>query len=320
MPRYKSSIIADPKSDSWDFATKIYNKLKERDGEFELNPVNVTKFRDGETKIQIRNNVRRRSCYFVHDSNKNPSDWFLQLCLVNETLKNSSAHEIIDVLPYLKFARQDRKDASRVPISAKVVADVIGLYANKVLTLEVHNPSIQGFYSIPFDGLYSFPEVIKHLKNDHPNLLEDIVIMSTDAGGAPRTKAFATRIGKDEIAVGYKSRKKAGEVSSLKILGDVNGKNVLIIDDMIDSGGTLATAAKSAREAGAKNISTYCTHGLFTEGIDKFKEFDLIMVGDAYINPIIKKDKRFEIVPFAPLFAEAIYRIQKGDSLSELFD
>ena len=154
----KCSIIANPRNGSWGFACKIHNYLmSEKHVEFELRKIDTTSprysFRDGEIKPKIEKDIRRGDCYFIHDSNLEPCRWFTELCFINHALKNSSAHEIVDVLPYLRFARQDVKDESRVPIGSRVVADAIGLYASKVLTIDVHNPAIQGFYNIPFDSL-----------------------------------------------------------------------------------------------------------------------------------------------------------------------
>jgi len=319
MVIHKCSILADPDSPGWEFAEKIYNELRMKSDLFELNKVHIKRFKDGEIKPKIELNVRERYCFFIHDSNSKPSDWFLELALINQALVNSSAYKVINVLPYLKFSRQDRKDESRVPISAKVIADVIGLYANRVLTLDVHNLAIQGFYDtkIPFDSLYSFPTVITYLKKHHPEIIDNLVIMSTDAGGAQRAKMFAKCLGIKDIAVGYKNREKAGEVEKLKVLGDVENKNVLIIDDMVDSGGTLIKAANEIRSQGANKVYAYATHGLFTKGHKEVTDcFDKLFIADTIKQqPVINA----EIISFIPLFAEAIYRISEGESLSELF-
>lgn len=319
MVTHKCCILADPNTPGWEFAQKIYEELRMKSDLFELNKVHIKKFRDGEIKPKIELNVRERYCFFIHDSNSSPSEWFLELALVNQALVNSSAYKVINVLPYMKFSRQDRKDESRVPISAKVVADVIGLYANRVLTLDVHNLAIQGFYDtkVIFDSLYSFPTVINYLKKHHPEIINDLVIMSTDAGGAQRAKMFAKSLGIKEIAVGYKNREKAGEVDKLKVLGNVSNKNVLVIDDLVDSGGTLIKAAEALRSEGANKIYAYCTHGLFTKGsFEVTTSFDKFFIGDTIKQ---KPETNAEIISFIPLFAEAIYRISEGESLSELF-
>ena len=310
-------MIANPEGKAWSFAQKVYETLATESNEFELVPVEIRKFRDGECKPKITKNVRRRECYFIHDSNQEPAQWLLELALINHTLKNSSATQVIDVLPYLKFSRQDRKDESRVPISARVVADITKEYADRVMTLDVHNPAIQGFYEIPFDNLHSFPTVIDYMQKNCPSLLEDVVVMSTDTGGAPRAKSFARKIGA-ELVVGYKVREKAGEVEDLKILGTVRGKKVLMIDDLIESGGTLSKASSAAKEVGgATHTYAYCAHGLFTKGIDSVVDvFDRVFISDTVYQP---PHSKLETISFAPLFAQAILRTTQGDSLSELF-
>ncbi|MEI7718839.1 MAG: ribose-phosphate diphosphokinase [archaeon] len=313
----KYSIIADPNSPNWNFADKIFKILSEKSSDFEMNKIDIKRFRDGEIKTKIELNIRGKCCFFIHDSSKSPAEWFLELALINQAMAKSSANEIIDVIPYLKFSRQDRKDESRVAINAQVVANLIDKHAGAVLTLDVHNPSIDGFYQKRFDNLYSFKTLIDYLKLKHPEIISNLVVMSPDAGGTERANAFARRLGITEIAIGYKRRKVAGEVDSLRIIGDVKGKNVFLIDDIVDSGNTLIKACQAAKEQGAEKVYAYCTHGLFTEGIDRIAEnLDLFFVGDTLAQ---KSHPKLEIVSFAPLFAEAIYRISKGESLSELF-
>jgi ribose-phosphate pyrophosphokinase len=317
MAEKKYSIIADENSPNWEFARKIFDYLSNKSAEFELNKLKIRKFRDGEIKAKIALNVRGKKCFFIHDCSKLPAEWFLELAFINQALVKSSASEIIDVIPYLKFSRQDRKDESRVAINARVVADLIDKYADGVLTLDVHNPAIDGFYQKRFDNLYSFNTVVDYLKTNCPEIFENLVVMSPDAGGTERAGAFARKVGISDIAIGYKQRKTAGEVDNIKIIGDVSGKNVIIIDDIVDSGQTLVKASKIAKEMGANKIYAYCTHGLFTEGVEKVVEnFDRFFVGDT-LNQ--QKHEKLEIIPFYQLFAEAIYRISTGESLSALF-
>ncbi|MEM4259419.1 MAG: ribose-phosphate diphosphokinase [Candidatus Pacearchaeota archaeon] len=311
-------IIADPEGAGWGFAKAIFDNLRVMSEQFELSEILIKEFHDGELKPKIKENIRGKKCFFIHDSNKHPLRWFTELCLVNQALKKSSASEIVDVLPYMRFARQDRKDESRVPINAEVVADIIELYADGVLTLDVHNPAIDGFFKKRFDNLYSFSTVVKYLKENCPEIMHNLVIMTPDAGGAGRASAFAKKIGIKDVAVGYKVRRDAGIVDELRIVGDVNGKNVLIIDDIIDSGGTLIKASETARKMGANKVYAYCTHGLFTKGVETvLPHFDKFFVGDS-----IKQHQRnnLEVISFVKLFSEAIYRMCKGMSLSALFD
>ena len=318
---YKCSIIANPEGNAWKFAQEVYEKLKGRDGKYELNEVEVKRFRDGEIKPRIRENIRRKNCFFIHDSSLSPSEWFLQLDLVNETMRNSSAQEITDVLPYLKFGRQDRKDESRVSISSKAVADMISKYANRVLTLDVHNPSIGGFYSIPFDNLYSFMTVIDYLNKNHSGFFDNAVIMSPDTGGAKRARSFAKRANVKRMAVGDKNREEDGEVKSIQVIGNVKGRDVFMVDDIIDSGNSIVQACEAVRKRGGQKVYAYATHGLFTEGVDRLtKCLDMLVVGDTCLTKEARERKDLVVVSFADLFAKAIYRINEGESLSALFD
>jgi len=329
-------ILSDPKGKCYKFVEKVYDYLlskPERDFELKLTHLNIHVFRDKEEKIKIEENVREKQCFFIHDSNKEPQRWLAQLAFVNEALNNSSASKITNVLPYLKFSRQDRKDESRVAVNAKTVADIINLYANRVLTVDVHNPAIALAYKIPFDNLYTFPTVVEYLFEKHKEKLENLSIMSPDAGGTSRAKAFRNKLieifttkeknkihsNDFDLVIGYKTRPKEGEVSEeYEIVGDVKDKNILIVDDIIDSGNTLIKALKKVKERGAKRIYSYATHGLFTEGIDKLaNEFDRIFVSDTiYVEP----NEKLEVISVANLIGEAIFRTIKGQSLSELFE
>jgi len=316
MERY---VVAFPDDE---FALAVFQKLEKIEDGFCFNPIEKLVFRDKEVKIRIRDNVRKSECFFIHDSNRNPSDWLLEIAFVNEALHNSSVSEITDVFPYLRFSRQDRKDKSRVAQNAKVVANVINLCADRVVTLDVHAPQIALASSIPFDNLYSFSIVIDHLIKNHPNILENIMLMSPDAGGAKRVEAFRNRLSysgiDSDIVIGYKSRPREGEIGVFKMIGDVENKNVIIIDDIIDSGKTLVEAAQELRKRGAKKIYAYGTHALFTEGVDKVVEnFERVFVSDTLKQT---KHEKLEIISVAELFAEAIKRISNGESLSELFE
>jgi len=318
-------VLADPKGKCYDFAKSVYKCINRPEKDFPINFINldIQQFRDKEEKIKISDTVRKKTCFFIHDSSKEPNAWFTELVFVNEALKNASAKEIVDVFPYLKFSRQDRKDEARVALNAKVVAKCISLYADRVMTVDVHALQIQGFYDIPFDPLYSFPSVVDYLCDRHRNDLENLVIMSPDTGGAPRAKSFKKKLENKkiiaELAMGYKERPKPGEIGErYVVLGDVKDKDVLIVDDIIDSGGTLIKAAEELRKRGAKKIWAYATHGLFTEGVGKLTAvFDKVMVSDTiYVEPPYEK---LEVISLTNLVGEAIYRNAKGLPLSEMF-
>lgn len=322
MPNHECVIIANPEGNNWEFANSVYDYLgrEKKSKKFRLNKLRVKKFRDGEIKVKIEENIRRANCFFIHDSSLPPAEWLMQLHLANYAMKFSSANEVVDVLPYHKFLRQDRKDESRVGINAKAVADMVGLYANRVLTIDAHFEQIPGFYDIPVDNLYSSITLSEHLKANHPELLEGLVVMSPDAGGTGRARGFANRLGVKKIVIGSKYRPKEGEVGEdYEIIGDVGGKDVLMIDDMIDSGDTLVKASDAARKGGAKKVYAYGTHGLFTENAREIlsQKLDLVMTSDSIYQP---PHQKIEVISLADLFAEAIYRTNEGESLSQLFE
>ena len=321
----KKDIEKDILREKIDFACSIYDSLnKSKADMIEFHSYNTTNFPDGEYKTKVRQNVRGRDCFFIHDSNLDPPKWAWNLGLINDSLKNSSANRIIDVLPYLKFSRQDRKDESRVPNTSKLLADFIALRADQVLTIDVHNPTTQGNYpsNTRFDSLDSFPTVVKYLKKHSPEDLEDITILGPDEGSMKRIKEYSNVLG-GRIAVIDKYRKGDGTLAeSLGILGadNIKGRNVLIPDDIAASGTTLARAADAAKRKGAKKVIGYCTHGIFTKGIDCVADpYDLFLIGNTIKQPQSSKSDKIIIIPFTELIGEAIYRTCVGESLSELF-
>ncbi|MEM4703195.1 MAG: ribose-phosphate pyrophosphokinase [Candidatus Pacearchaeota archaeon] len=311
-------LLADSESNVWKQAQEILKYLQKKIN-VRLVEVQVKKFRNGEKKIKIKENIRKQECFFLHDSSKKPDEWFLELLATLQALKSSGAREITAVLPCLLYSRQDRKDESRVAITAKLVADCINMYADRVITIDLHAAQIQGFYNIPLDNLYSFPVVINYLKERCSDLLKNLVIVATDAGAVKLANSFSNRLYKlgikSEIAIGSKTRPKEGEVSEIKIIGEVKGKNALIIDDIIDSGNTIIKCADVLKKLGANKIFVYATHGIFSDGFEKFKDIKI------FTSDTFPQDKgHVEVISLTPLLAEAIYREAKGESLSELFD
>jgi len=318
MTKHDYVLVADPNGSAWEFAKKIYDLLQKKTDSFRLVEMTFKEFRDGEVKPQVSENIRGRTCFFIHDSSLRPADWLLRLLLGSAAIASSDPNKITAVLPYLKFARQDRRDAPRVPISARVVADAMEKYLVRAMSVDIHNPAIQGFYDIPLENLHTFLIAIKYMQKNFPDVLDNVTIMSPDSGGADRARKFAQCLGTDDVVIGYKVRKVAGEVASFNVLGDVNGKNVLIVDDMIDSGGTLIEACKCVKAKGAKKVYAYTTHGLFTKGTDALVEcFDGIFVTDSLLKE--HDHPKMHVVSLAPLFAEALHRITQGDSISALF-
>ncbi len=318
----KVVLLADKNSTSWMFAEKIQNYLLgEKDIDVPLKEVFIGYFRNKEINMEVPENVRQKDIYFIHDSNKNPQEWWVQLLLLKDLLLSSSAKSVSFVLPDMLYSRKDRKDKPHVPISARALASSISPNLKRVITMDLHAPQIQGFYpeDIPLDNLYSFPDVVRYLRQKKIiNNLEELVIVSPDAGGVGRARSFAQRLqSKYPISFIDKRRIKEGEVEEMRLAGDVNKKDVLIVDDIIDSGNTLCKAAKLLKEEGAKKLYCYGTHGLFTEGTSELKKhFDRIFTSNTHYQ----KENSLDIVYVHNTFAEAIYRAQKGLSISKLFE
>ncbi len=314
-------ILADPNGNSWDFAHKVYQKLNSnpnRDKKYQLGKVEIKKFNDGEIFVKILENVRKRICFFIHDSLMLPQDWLVSLALVNDTLMRSSAGIINNVLPYMKYTRQDRMVDPRTPISVGVVADLINVRAERVITTDLHNPASASAYKIPFDNLKAYPVIIDYLKENYSEFLQDAVIIAPDAGTAPRAESYSKRLNL-RMAITHKKRERAGVTGEMTIIGEVEGKNCLIVDDMIDTGGTLCKAAQVLKEKGAARIWACATHGVLSiDAVEKLNNscFEKIILADSIPR---KNNGKIEIVSLANLFAEAIYRITHGYSVSELF-
>jgi len=322
-------LLADKNSKAWSFAEKIKNYIKEeKDINIHLEEVSIKHFGNGEIDMYIPENVRQKDVYFVHDSTKNPQEWWVELLLLKDLSLNSSAKTISFVLPNILYSRKDRKDKPHVPISARALADSISPNLERIITMDMHAEQIQGFYpaSVPVDGLHSFPETVRYLREHHFEDLHNLVVVSPDAGGADRTKAFLKRLEKAQknnvhkqdysFALISKTRLGAGQVGKMELVGDVKSKNVLIVDDIIDSGGTLCKAADLLKTHGAQKIFCYGAHGIFTKGtLELSKKFDIIMTSNTHYQ----ENGNIEIIDVSSLFAEAIYRAQKGLSISKLF-
>jgi ribose-phosphate pyrophosphokinase len=293
---------------------------KKKDVDVKIIDIEKNVFRDGEFKVRIAENIRRKKCFLIHDSNKEPCEWFTELIFLLEALRFSSPEEINVILPYTRFARQERKESSRVSVNAKALADCMSMYATRGMTVDLHAGQMQEYFSIPFDNLYSFPSLINYLKKNHPSIFENLVIVSPDLGGGKRAENLVKRLAmagiKADIALGHKPREKDNEVTRMIIIGDVAGKNCLVVDDMIDTGGTMIKACEVLREKGAKSVYAYATHGLFNDGTEKFRVFDRVLVSDTLCCNI---GENLERVSLVNLFGEAIYRTILGESLTVLF-
>jgi ribose-phosphate pyrophosphokinase len=326
-------LLADSKSKSWGFAEKIKNYIRnEKADDVSLLDYSLKHHRNGEERLYVPENVRRKEIFFVQDSTISPQNWWVELMATKDLLLSASAESVSYVLTDMYYSRQDKKDQSRTPILARNLARTISPNLKRIITMDLHAPQIQGFYpeNMPLDNLYSFPLAVSHLRKNHFEDLENLVIVSPDSGGAGRVRAFTNRLRKanegDQTKHNYskgfitKERIEAGEIESMELVGEVNGKNILLVDDIIDSGNTLLKAADLLKEQGAKKLFCYGTHGLFTEGTENLtNKFDTVMTSNTHYW-----DKEnlpgVEVIDISSLFAEAIYRAQNGLPISSLFD
>jgi len=320
----KPVLLADRNSKAWDFATKIQKYLLEKGEETPLHNVPLSQFRSKEIRFDPTENLRKKDIYFIQDSSKNPQEWWTELLLLKDMILSSSANSLTFVLPNLLYSRQDKKDKSRVPISARALAESLSPGLKRIITMDLHSGQIQGFYpaTTPLDNLHSFPEVVRYLNKNYKEILKNLLIVSPDAGGVSRAKDFLRKIEKftgnpSDIAFMIKERLKPGEIGEIRYIGpDPFGKNILLVDDIVDSGNTLCKSAELLKGKGAKKIFGYATHGLFTEGKEKLKEnFDHFFTSNTHYQ----EDNFVKVIDVSSVFAEAISRAQKGDSISELF-
>ena len=313
-------LLSDENSKAWDFAKRIQRYIREKKcEEVKLYNVPISLFRNNELQIDPPENIRKKDVYFIQDSSKNPQQWWTELLLIKDMVLGASAASLTFVLPNMLYSRQDRKVKSRVPISARALADSISPGLCRIITMDLHAPQIQGFYpsTTPLDNLYSSPEVVNYLKQREFFDPEEIVVVSPDMGGASRAESFAKRIGsKHPIAMIDKRRIKAGEVGQMRLVGEVSNKNVIVVDDLIDSGGTLCSAAVLLKQNGANKLFCYATHGLFTKGVLELSScFERIFTSNTHDQT----KNNVEAIDVSSVFAEAIFRAQKGYSLSQLF-
>ena len=280
----------------------------------------ITTFSDGEIMVQINENVRGSDIFVLQSTCTPVNDNIVELLLLIDALKRASAGRITAVIPYYGYARQDRKVQPRVPISSKLMADLITVAgANRVLTVDLHAGQIQGFFNIPVDHLYASPVILDYIKKSN---IKDIVIVSPDAGGVERARAFAKRLSAS-LAIIDKRRERANESQVMNVIGDVKGKSTIILDDMIDTAGTIAQAASALKEKGAKKVLAACTHAVLSgPAIDRINNSvieELIVTNTIKLDSKQEKCKKLTVLSIAPLLAEAIKRIHEESSISSLF-
>jgi ribose-phosphate pyrophosphokinase len=318
-------LLADPKSNAWEFAQRMQTHIEdEKSAIWPLNPVEVSKFPNGELDVHAPDNLRRREVYYVADSSKDPQDWDKEIRLVTNLLLLSSVERINLVLPDMKYNRQDRKHKPRVPISAVDLAVFLRTYSHvvrEVFTMDLHAKQIEGFYfPIPLENIPSTPALAQFLRSERGiSNLEDIVLVAADKGDADRVEDLTNYLKlKNPPAFIYKQRDtETRKITRLQLIGDVRGKRVLVPDDLIDKGTTLCKASELLREEGAKEIMCYATHGWFSRGEDIVTScFDRVIVSNTHNK---KYGEKIEVMDVAPIFAEAVYRSQVGESISQLW-
>lgn len=280
----------------------------------------VTEFRDSEIRIQINENVRGFDVFVVQSTCTPVNHNIMELLLMIDALKRASAGRITAVIPYYGYARQDRKIQPRVPISSRLVADLITTAgANRVLTIDLHAGQIQGFFDIPVDHLYAAPVLSDYVMK---NYLNNIVVVSPDAGGVERARAFAKRL-KASLAIIDKRREKVNVSRVMNVIGVVKGKDAIIFDDIIDTAGTLTQGVSAIKEKGAKKIIAACTHAVLSDpAIDRINQSGLekvIVTNTIPVRKNQKKCKKITVLSVGPLLAEAIKRIHEETSVSSLF-
>jgi ribose-phosphate pyrophosphokinase len=280
----------------------------------------VKTFSDGEIMVEIGENVRGRDVFVVQSTCSPVNHNIMELLVIMDALKRASALRITPVLPYYGYARQDTKVLPRVPISAKLVADLITVAGgHRLICLDLHANQIQGFFNIPVDNLFAAPVLLEYIKHHFNN---ELVLVSPDAGGVERARAFAKRLNAS-LAIIDKRREAGQKVKAMQVIGDVKGKPTIIMDDMVDTGGTLTEAAKALAENGAASINACCTHAVLSgkavESIEKSAIQSLIVTDSIPIRPEAKGCQKIKVLTVANLLGEAIKRAHLNDSVSSLF-
>lgn len=279
----------------------------------------VSRFSDGEVRVKIEENVRGKDVFLIQPTCPPVNENLIELLIMLDALRRASAYRITAVIPYFGYARQDRKDQPRVPITAKLVANILdSAGANRVLTLDLHAGQIQGFFDIPLDHLYAINVMVDYFTNLKIN---NLAIVSPDVGGIKMARAYAKRF-KANLAIVDKRRNSPDSTDVMHILGEVEGKNVIMIDDMVATGSSLIEAAKAVKKAGAQKIFAAITHGvLAAKAVEKINNSDIdsLVITDSIPLAESKKSEKINIVSVASLFAEAIKRIRLEKSISVLF-
>ena len=282
----------------------------------------IRKFSDGEIFVKINENIRGEDIFIIQSTSPPVNDNLMELLITIDAARRASAKRITAVIPYFGYARQDRKDEGRTAISAKLIANLItSAGVNRVVTTDLHAGQIQGFFDIPLDNLFSVNELIKDMKEK--TIGKNIAIVSPDVGGVVRARAFAKRIDASLVIID-KRRERAGESEVMNIIGEVENKTCILLDDIVDSGGTLCSASKALKDNGAKEIYSYIVHGVLSgnslEKIENSEIKELVLTDSIEVSKEIINSKNIRHISIAPLMGEAIKRINSNSSVSALFE
>ncbi|HSL60477.1 MAG TPA: ribose-phosphate pyrophosphokinase [Desulfotignum sp.] len=305
------------------FAGNSNPLLSDRISEYLAKPLGrlkVNRFSDGEIQVEIHENVRKQEIYVIQSTCNPVNDHLVELLLLIDAFKRSSASRITAVIPYFGYARQDKKVSPRVPISAKMVADLLeNTGVDRVITMDLHAGQIQGFFSVPVDNLYAAPIIIDDIKTRDP---ENLVVVSPDAGGVERARAYAKRL-HCSLAIVDKRRSAPNQAKAMAIIGEVEDKIAIVIDDMVDTAGTLTEAAGVIQEKGARQVHAYCTHPVLSgPAIDRISQsaLDSLVATDTIpLSAEAQKCEKIKTLSIAKLVGEAIMRSYRGDSVNSLF-
>ncbi len=288
----------------------------------QLSRAEIRRFSDGEIFVEIQESIRGIETFVIQPTCHPVNDTLMELLIIVDALKRSSAKSITAVIPYYGYGRQDRKIQSRVPITAKLVADLLtAAGVNRVISMDLHAGQIQGFFNIPFDHLFSKPVITDYFRKNYD--LEQSVVVSPDAGGVERARAYAKRLD-TALAIIDKRRLRANEAQAMNLIGEVAGKHAIIVDDMIDTAGTLIQAVQVLKDKGAASVSAACTHGVFSgaasERIRNSDLLEVICTDTIPLSPQMAKIEKVKCLSVAPILAETIRRICKHESVSSIFD
>lgn len=291
--------------------------------EIPLTQASVRRFADEEVFVEIHENVRGEDVFVIQSTGYPANDNLMELLICIDALKRASAKRITAVVPYFGYARQDRKPGPRTPISAKLVANIITVAgADRVLSVDLHAGQIQGFFDIPTDNLFAAPVMSADILTRYGD--RNLMVVSPDVGGVVRARALAKRLNNAPLAIVDKRRERAGESEVMNIIGEVEGRFCILIDDIVDSAGTLCNAAAALKEAGAEGVAAYVTHGVLSGGavarVEGSALEELVITDSIGTHDVIKDARRIRNLTIAPLLAEAIRRIADESSVSSLFD